>query len=147
MTPTPPQEWTKDDDTALTVPANAIITTKINRAIVVWAAAATIRCALPPKVASRSWAIGRATRGHHSVHSGRTKKNPCNRIRRKGVTVEPMTRGTTDLMISDQPATPYHRTDPPPPTLDTTNPNPNRLGSSSPPRIYPLGNQVIHRVI
>jgi hypothetical protein len=61
--------------------------------------------------------------------------------------VEPLTRGMTDLMIGDRPATPYHREDPPSPTLDTANPNPNELGFGSPPQISPLGIRVIHRVI
>jgi hypothetical protein len=33
------------------------------------------------------------------------------------------------------------------PTSDTANPNPNGLGSGSPPRISPLSNRVIRRVI
>jgi hypothetical protein len=49
--------------------------------------------------------------------------------------LEPLTRGTTDLMISDQPATPYHRADPPSPTPDGASPNPNELGSGSPSRL------------
>jgi hypothetical protein len=59
----------------------------------------------------------------------------------------PLTRGTTDLSISDRPATPFHRPDPPSPTQDEANPNPNGLGFGSPLRISPLGNQVIRRVI
>jgi hypothetical protein len=61
--------------------------------------------------------------------------------------VEPLPWGTVDLMISDLPGTPYHRADPPSPTLDTANPNSNRLGSGSSPRISPLGNRIICRVI
>jgi hypothetical protein len=52
-----------------------------------------------------------------------------------------------DLTISDRPATPYHKADPPSPTSDTANPNPNGLGSDSPPRISPLDNRVICQVI
>jgi hypothetical protein len=61
--------------------------------------------------------------------------------------VEPLTRGTADLTISDRPATPYHRADPTSPTPDGANPNPNGLGSGSPPRLSPLGNRIICRVI
>jgi hypothetical protein len=61
--------------------------------------------------------------------------------------VEPLTRGTTDLMISDWPATPFHRWDPPSPTTEEENPNPNGSGSGSPPWISPIGNRVIRRVI
>jgi hypothetical protein len=50
-------------------------------------------------------------------------------------------------MISDRLATPFHRPDPPSPTPEEANPNPNELGSGSPPRISPLGNRVICRVI
>jgi hypothetical protein len=57
--------------------------------------------------------------------------------------MEPLTRSRADLMISDWPATPYHREDPPSPTADMINPNPNGLGSGSPPQISPLGNRVI----
>jgi hypothetical protein len=63
--------------------------------------------------------------------------------RRGSLAVEPLTRGTTDISITDRPTTPFHRADPPSPTLDSTNPNPNGLGSDSLPRISPLGNQVI----
>jgi hypothetical protein len=59
--------------------------------------------------------------------------------------VEPLTRGTTDLTISDRSPTPYYRADPPSPTPDSA--NPNRLGSDSPLRISPLGNRIIRRVI
>jgi hypothetical protein len=152
MTPTPPQERTKGDDTAPTVQAHGAITTKINQVVATRATAATIQCSLQPKVASRYWAVRRATGGHHSVHGGRTKKNPCNRRRirrrRKGVTnggTHDM--GTTDLTIRDCPTTPYHRADPPSPTPDTANPNPNRSGSGSLPQISPLGNRVIRPVI
>jgi hypothetical protein len=83
-------------------------------------------------------------------NGGRTKKNPCNRRRRrrKGVTnggTHDM--GTTDLTIRDCPTTPYHRADPPSPTPDTANPNPNGSGSGSLPQISPLGNRVIRPVI
>jgi hypothetical protein len=61
--------------------------------------------------------------------------------------VEPMTRGISDLTISDQVPTPFHRPDPPSPTSKEANPNPNRLDSRSPLWISPLGNQVIRRVI
>jgi hypothetical protein len=67
--------------------------------------------------------------------------------RRGSPAVKPLTRGTTDLSITDQPATPFHRADPPSPTPDTTNPNPNGLGSGSPPRLSPLGNRIFRRVI
>jgi hypothetical protein len=61
--------------------------------------------------------------------------------------VEPLIRGTTDLTISDRPATPYHRADLPSPTPDTANPNSNGLGSGLLPQISLLGNRVIRRVI
>jgi hypothetical protein len=104
VTSTPPQEWTKGDDTTPAVPVNGAITTKITRATV-----ATIRSALLPKVASQSWAVGRGTGGHHS----------------KGqLVVEPLIWSMADLRISDRPATPYHRADPPSPTPDTAKPKP-----------------------
>jgi hypothetical protein len=73
--------------------------------------------------------------GATPIHGGHTKwQNPYNRRRKKGViVVEPLTRSTTDLSIIDGPATPYHRADRPSPTPDKANPNPNRLGSGSPP--------------
>jgi hypothetical protein len=46
--------------------------------------------------------------------------------------MEPLTRSTTDLSITDQPATPYHRSNPPSLTPEEANPNPNGPGSSSP---------------
>jgi hypothetical protein len=52
--------------------------------------------------------------------------------------VQPLTRGTTDLMINDRTATAYHRADPPSLTPDSTNPNSNGLESDSPSRISPL---------
>jgi hypothetical protein len=61
--------------------------------------------------------------------------------------VDPLTRGTTDLSITNRPATPYHKPDPPSPTAEQGNPNPNGLGSGSPPRLSPLGNHIIHQVI
>jgi hypothetical protein len=56
--------------------------------------------------------------------------------------VEPLTRGTANHTISDRSATPHHRAGPPSPTPDTTNLNPNGLGSDSSLRISPLGNRV-----
>jgi hypothetical protein len=61
--------------------------------------------------------------------------------------MEPLTGGTVDLSITDRPATPYHRPNPPSPTPKEENPNPNGLGSGSPPRLSPLGNHIICRVI
>jgi hypothetical protein len=58
--------------------------------------------------------------------------------------MDPLTRGTMDLSITDRPATPYHRANPPSSTLDEANPNPNGSCSGSPPRLSPLGNQIIH---
>jgi hypothetical protein len=66
---------------------------------------------------------------------------------REAPTVEPVTQGMIDLTISHWPATPYHRADPPSPTPNTANPNPNGLGSDSLPQISPLGNRVIRQVI
>jgi hypothetical protein len=83
---TSPQEQTKGDDTAPIVPANGAITTKSTRAVDALAVAATVRCALHPKVTGQPWAAGRATGGHHSIHGGRNKKNLYNRRGRKGVT-------------------------------------------------------------
>jgi hypothetical protein len=61
--------------------------------------------------------------------------------------VEPLTRGTTNLTISDGLTTPLHRPDLASPTPDEANPNPNGLGSSSPLWMSPLGNWVIRQVI
>jgi hypothetical protein len=66
---------------------------------------------------------------------------------RGSLVVEPLTRGMTNLTISDRPITPYHRADPPSPTPDMANLNPNGLRSGLPPRISPLGNRTIYRVI
>jgi hypothetical protein len=61
-------------------------------------------------------------------------RNPATKDQERGSpTVEPLTRGTIDLTISDRPATPYHRADPPSPTLDEANHKPNGSGSGSPP--------------
>jgi hypothetical protein len=143
----PLQEQNEGSDPTPAVPADGTITTKITRAIAAQAATATIRCALQPKNTSRSWVVGQATGGYYSIHGGRTKKNPCNRRRRGQPVVEPLIQGTTNLTISDWSTTPYNRADPPSPTPDTANPNPNGSGSDSPPRISPLSNQVIRRVI
>jgi hypothetical protein len=68
-------------------------------------------------------------------------RTPAIEEQEKGLpTVEPLTSGMTDLTTSDRPTMPYHRVDPSSPTPDLANPNPNGLGSSSPPRISPLGN-------
>jgi hypothetical protein len=75
------------------------------------------------------------------------RRTPTTEEERGSLALEPLTRGTTDLMISDRPATPHPRADPPSPTSDMTNPNPNGSGSGSPPRLSLLGNQVICRVI
>jgi hypothetical protein len=78
----------------------------------------------------------------------RPRRTPTTEEEERGSpTVKPRTRGTADLTISDRPATPYHIVDLPSPTPDTTNINPNGLGFDSPPRISPLGNRVIRRVI
>jgi hypothetical protein len=77
----------------------------------------------------------------------RWQRTPATKEEREQPAVEPLIQGMTDLTISDQPATTYHRADPPSPTPDMANPNPNMSGSSSLPRISPLGNRVIHRVI
>jgi hypothetical protein len=61
--------------------------------------------------------------------------------------VEPLIRSTTDLTIIDRPATPYHRPDPPSLRSEEANPNPNGSGSGSSPRISPLGNRIIRRVL
>jgi hypothetical protein len=75
-------------------------------------------------------------------------RNPTTKDQERGSpTMEPLTRGTTDLTISDRPTTSYHRADPPSPTLDEANHNPNGSRSDSPPRVSPLGNCIIHRVI
>jgi hypothetical protein len=145
--PMPVQERTKGGDPAPVVPIDGAITTNITRAITARDATATIRCAIQPKITSQSWAVGWTTGGHHSIHGGQTKKNPCNKRRKGQPVVEPLIWGTADLTISDRPTTPYHRADPPSPTSDTANANPNGLGSSSPPWMSPLGNRVIHRVI
>jgi hypothetical protein len=61
--------------------------------------------------------------------------------------VESLTRGTMDLSITDWPATPYHRPDSPSLTPNEANPDPNGSGFDSPPRLSPLGNRIIWRVI
>jgi hypothetical protein len=61
--------------------------------------------------------------------------------------VEPLTRGTIDLSITDRPATPYHRLDPLSPTPEEENPNPNGSSSDSPPQLSPLGNHIIRWVM
>jgi hypothetical protein len=68
---------------------------------------------------------------------------PASEEGRRSPAVEPLTRGTTDLSITDQPATPYHRPNPPSPTPEEANPNPNRSGFGSSSRLSPLGNRVI----
>jgi hypothetical protein len=75
-------------------------------------------------------------------------RNPTTEDHERGSpTVELLTRGTADLTISDRPATPYYRADPPSPTSDGAHPNPNGSGSDSPSRLSPLDNHIIHRVI
>jgi hypothetical protein len=75
------------------------------------------------------------------------RRTPATEEERGQPMVEPLMRGTTDLTISDRPATPYHIADPPSLTPDIANPNPNGLGSNSPSWISPLSNRVIRRVI
>jgi hypothetical protein len=74
-------------------------------------------------------------------------RNPATEEETGSPVVEPLTRGTANLSISDRPATTHPRVDPPLPTPNTTNPNPNESGSDSPPRFSPLDNWVIRRVI
>jgi hypothetical protein len=61
--------------------------------------------------------------------------------------LESLTRGTMDLSITDRSATPYHRPDSPSLTPNEANPDPNGSGFDSPPRLSPLGNRIIWRVI
>jgi hypothetical protein len=76
------------------------------------------------------------------------RRTPASEEERRGsLAVEPLTRGTADLSITDRSATPYHRVDPPSPTPDEANPNPNGSGFDSPPRLSPLGNRIICWVI
>jgi hypothetical protein len=77
----------------------------------------------------------------------RLVRAPATEEGRGSLAVETLTMGTTDLSITDRPPTPYHRLDPPSPTLEAANPNPNELGSGSPLQISLLGNQIIRRVI
>jgi hypothetical protein len=84
--PSHPQERTKGGDTAPTVPAYGTVTAKSTRAVTAQATTAIVWHTLHPKITSRSWAAGWTTGGHHSFNSGRTRKNPCNRRIRKGVT-------------------------------------------------------------
>jgi hypothetical protein len=72
---------------------------------------------------------------------------PATEEGRRSPAIETLTMGTTDLSITDRPATPYHIPDPPSPTPEEANPNPNGLGSGSLPRISPLGNRDIRQVI
>jgi hypothetical protein len=75
-------------------------------------------------------------------------RNPATKDQERGSpAVEPLTSGTADLTISDRSVMPYHRADPPSLTSDEANHNLNGLGSSSPPRVSPLGNRIIRRVI
>jgi hypothetical protein len=72
------------------------------------------------------------------------RRTPATEEEERGLpAVEPLIRGMADLTISDRPTTPYHRADPPSPTPDTANPNPNGLSNGSPPWISPLGKRVI----
>jgi hypothetical protein len=81
--PTHLSEQTKGSNSASIIPTDGTVTTNTQRAAVVRATAATV--ALQPKNTSQSRTVGQVTGGHHFIHGGRTKKNPCNR-RRKGVT-------------------------------------------------------------
>jgi hypothetical protein len=58
---------------------------------------------------------------------------PATEEGRVSLAVEPLSRRTMNLSITDRPATPYHRPDPPSSTPKEANPNPNGSGSSSPP--------------
>jgi hypothetical protein len=81
----PSSEQTKGGEPAPVVPADGAITTEIHRAVTACATAATIRCALQPKNNSWSWMVGWATKRHHSIRGGWTKKCSYNKGR-KGVT-------------------------------------------------------------
>jgi hypothetical protein len=70
---------------APSVPVDGAITTKITWVVTARTATATIRYTLHPKDASRPWAAGRTTGGHHPIHGGRPSENPYNRRRKKGV--------------------------------------------------------------
>jgi hypothetical protein len=111
-------EWTKGDEHDYIVPAD--------RAVTIESTVASIWDTLHTKHISRSRALGRTTRGFTPF----TLAGP-----------------RSDLTISDRMGTPYTRTDPPSPKPDIGNPNPNGLGSNSPPRLSPLRNRVIYRVI
>jgi hypothetical protein len=71
-------------------------------------------------------------------------RTPATEEQERGpLAVEPLTRGTADLTISDRSTLPYHKADPNSPTPESANPNPNGWGSGLLPRISPLGNRVI----
>jgi hypothetical protein len=79
MMSSPPQERTKGGDVAPAVPTYGTVTAKSTRAVSARATAATIWYTLHPKDASRPWEIGRTTRGHHSIHGGRTSESTYKR--------------------------------------------------------------------
>jgi hypothetical protein len=117
----PPQEQTKGGDTAPSVPVHGTVATKSTQVDLGWLAG-------PPEGTTPFTVVGLV-------------RAPATEERERGSSaVEPLTRGTVDLSITDRPATPYHRVDSPSPTPNEANPNPNGSGSGPPPRLSPLGN-------
>jgi hypothetical protein len=90
-------------------------------------------------------------RGHHSIHGGRAGGSPCNRRTRKGIDSgggpDKGHDGSLDHRPADYTLPQSGSTITDSPTLDEANPNPNGSGSGSPPRLSPLGNRIIRRVI
>jgi hypothetical protein len=144
----PPQERTKGDDTAPTVSAHGTITTKITWLLLLGPPLPPFGAPYTARSQVNFGRLARPPEGITPFMVAGLVRTPAIEEQERGLsTVEPLTRGTTDLMISDRQTTPYHRADPPSLTPDLANPNPNGLGSGSPPRISPLDNWIICRVI
>jgi hypothetical protein len=91
----PPQEQTKCNNTATTVLAHGTIATESTPAIAARVTAATVRCALHPKVTSRLWAADRDTGGHHPFMVAAPRSTPTIEEQERGSpAVEPLTTGT-----------------------------------------------------
>jgi hypothetical protein len=143
-----PQEQTKGNNTVPAVLVHGTIATKITRAILPGPPLPPFGAPYIPRIQVDLGQLVGPLGGITSFTVARLVRTPATEEEGRGSpAVEPLTRGTMDLLITDRPATPYHRLDPPSPTPNETNSNYNGSGSDSPPRLSPLGNMIIRRVI
>jgi hypothetical protein len=90
------QEWTEGSDLTPAVPVSGAIATKINQA-----AAATVHCAYNPRTQVDLRRLARPSEGITSFTVTGPRRTPATEEEMGQPAVEPLIRGTADLMISD----------------------------------------------